>query len=135
MLMGIIGAVGGLFAADKLHDYATRTLGQKAQVGDIAFVQMRQLSEVPVPGSAGSFLMNALRASVGPDQLDLVPLRVTRVGPITTKASGGNRELRGSVQLPIQGNTAGEELIFDSFAVKRLTRNGVDVQPGFNRIY
>jgi hypothetical protein len=127
MLMGIIGAVGGLFAADKLHDYATRSLGQKVQVGDVAFVSAASLR--PAVGAAGNVpfeisLMQGTAAGA------LVPVRVTSLGRLLNTTGGGSRD--------ISGTTLGQIALtveFHSGSVQRLQRNGVDVQPGFSRIY
>lgn len=120
--IAVIGVVGG----DRIHHFATRTLAEKSNVSDIVMVPLVSIAPSNTAFDEDGF--KRLKAAVIANNMNpLISIRIR-----TKETPQSDRSIWMS------GNVMGQEPISVVFAgsnIQKLMRNGVNIQPGYNRIY
>ena len=122
-------AIAGIFGGERLHHYATRTLAEKARIGDIASVRMVNLSPTNTLFGEQAFarLKIAVQATGNVSPNPTIPVMIMNL-----ETPQSDRSIR------ISGNVQGQEVLGVTFAgssIEKLLRNGIQIQPGYDRIY
>lgn len=133
MWQTLLVSLGGIVVGDRLHSYLTRTMGEKAQIGDVAFVPMGALN---AQGSneqvADPFKELQAMKNVGVDPfVQLIPVTISHFRATPSRSLGRDaRDAFGTIsgQLPIP-------VMFSTYSIRKLQRRGVDIKDGMSRIY